>query len=64
MRSSSLRKKKVPLALKYTCLSLPLAGAAASVFLPLTDIAHQFMILVVLVWIQAYFIFEIFLVGK
>jgi len=64
MRSGSLRKNKVPRALKYACLSLPLAGAAVSVFLPLREIARQFMVLVVLLWFQAYFIFEVFLTGK
>ncbi len=56
-----MRTKKLPRALKYAIRGLPLAGAAASVFLPLHQTGQQFMVLIVLIWVQVYFIFEIFL---
>ena len=59
-----VKSKKLPVVLRYVIPGLPLAGAVISGLLPLRDFARQFMILVVLVWIQAYFILEIFLAGK
>ncbi len=58
------KSRKLQGVLKNLIRTLPLAGAVASVFLPLHEIARQFMILIVLVWVQAYFILEIFLAGK
>jgi len=56
--------KKLPRTLKYVVRGLPLAGAADSVSLPLSPFGRQFMVLIVLVWIQVYFIFDIFPAGK
>lgn len=50
--------------LKMALRVLPLAGACASVLLKLTPLGRQFMVLIVLVWLQVYFIFELFLAGK
>jgi hypothetical protein len=57
-------KRKLSKTVKYILRALPLAGAAASVSLPLSRVGQQFMVLVVLVWVQAYFILEIFLAGR
>jgi len=59
-----VERKKLSKALKYTVRALPLAGAAASVSLPLGRYAQQFMVLIVLIWVQAYFILEVFLAGR
>ncbi len=56
--------RKLPKTLKTALRFLPLAGAAASVSLPLGRVAQQFMILIVLVWVQVFFIFENFLAGR
>jgi hypothetical protein len=45
---------------KYVLTGLPLTGAAASVFLPLSQAVHQLMILAVLVWVQVFFILNVF----
>jgi hypothetical protein len=58
------RKKPASKTVRYVCLGLPLAGAAASVFLPLQEYARQFMVLIVLLWFQFYLLFEIFLTPK
>jgi len=59
-----MRKKIVVKGLKLVIQGLPLAGAVGSVFLPLQRLGQQFAVLVVLVWIQVFFIFEVFQVGK
>ncbi len=59
-----LARKKLSKTLKVGLRVLPLAGAAASVALPLGRYAQQFMILIVLVWVQVYFVLDVFLAGK
>jgi hypothetical protein len=49
---------------KLVIQGLPLAGAAASTFLPLSRLGQQFSILIVLLWVQVFFIVELFLYGK
>ncbi len=56
--------KKLPRAAKYALRALPLAGAAASTLIPLSRAGQQFMILIVLVWVQVYFVLELFLAGR
>jgi hypothetical protein len=56
--------KKLPQAVKWTIRALPLAGVAATVFFNPSRLEQQFTILIVLVWLQAYFIFELFLAGR
>jgi len=46
---------------KYVVEGLPLAGAVGTVFLPLHHLQQQFVILIVLIWIQVFFITDIFL---
>lgn len=48
---------------KYVLTGLPLTGAAVSVFLPLSQAIHQLMILAVLVWVQVFFIMDVFKAG-
>jgi hypothetical protein len=54
----SKRNKRITKIWKVAIQGLPLAGAIASVFLPLQRLAQQFVILVVLLWLQVYLIFE------
>jgi hypothetical protein len=56
--------KKLPKAVKFATRGLPLAGAAITVILPLQPVGQQFMVLIVLLWVQVYFVLEIFLAGK
>lgn len=56
--------RKLSKIVKYTLQGLPLAGAASSVFLPISQVAHQFMMLIVLVWLQVFFILDVFVIGK
>ncbi len=57
-------EKKLPKTVKYAIRALPLIGAASTVFLPLSRVGQEFMVLIVLVWVQVYFILEIFLAGR
>jgi hypothetical protein len=43
---------------------LPLAAAAVTVFLPLHRLGQQFVVLIVLIWVQVFFILECFLITK
>ncbi len=56
--------KKIPRTVKFVIRGLPLAGAIAMALLPLQRIGQQFLMLIVLLWIQVYFISEVFLAGK
>jgi hypothetical protein len=59
-----MKTKKVFKGWKIVIQALPLAGAAVTVFLPLQRLGQQFAILIVLVWLQVFFLFEVFQVGK
>ncbi len=59
-----MKVKKFPKALKYAIRALPLAGAAATTMIHLHRVGQQFMVLIVLVWLQVYLVLEIFLAGK
>jgi len=59
-----LKKLDVRKGLKITLLGLPLAGILASAAFPLTNFGRQCMILALLIWLQVYFIFDVFLGGK
>ena len=61
MQQAKSTHKKLPRVVKWTIRALPLAGAGATVFFNPTRIEQQLSILVVLVWVQVYFIFELFL---
>jgi hypothetical protein len=59
-----MRTKKDFNVWKIVIQGLPLAGAAGTVFFPLQRLGQQFAVLIVLLWIQVFFIGEIFLAGK
>jgi hypothetical protein len=63
MELGSMKKKK-SISWKLIIQGLPIAAAAGSAFLPLQRFGQQFIMLVVLVWIQVFFVIECFLVNK
>ena len=56
----AVSKKKVRRAIRHTIMILPLVGVLIANFLTLSIRAHQFLILITLVWIQVFFLFEVF----
>jgi len=59
-----MSKQKFSKALRYTLLGLPLVGAAGANFLNISAGAHQFLILITLLWFQVFILFEVFIGGK
>lgn len=59
-----LKKKRIPKALKLVIQGLPLAGAAVTTFLPISRFGQQFSMLIVLLWLQVFFIVECFFAGS
>jgi len=57
-------KKKKSISWKIIIQSLPLVAVAGSAFLPMQRFGQQFTMLIVLVWIQVFFIIDCFLVKK
>ncbi len=55
-----LAKKRISKLLKYILPGLPLAGVVASTAFPLSPVGRQFMMMIVLLCVQTYFILEIF----
>ena len=43
---------------------LPLAAALGAALLPLQRLGQQFVILIVLLWVQVFFIVECYLIGR
>jgi len=58
------KKHKISKGWKLVMQGLPFAGTVAASFLPLQRLGQQFLVLVVLVWLQVFFIFECFLINK
>jgi hypothetical protein len=59
-----MKKKKIPRSLKRTLQGLPLAGAAITAILPQQRLGQQFIMLIVFLWIQVFFITEVLLAGR
>ncbi len=60
----TVRTKKLSKGWKWVIRGLPLAGAVAASLLTLSRVGHQFLVLIVLVWLQVFLLFECFLAGK
>jgi len=45
-------------------MASPLAGVAYTSFLPISERAQQFLVLITLLWLQAFTLFEVFVIGK
>jgi hypothetical protein len=58
-----LKKGKLDGRLKLFIQGIPLAGVIASSLLPIQRFGQQFLVLIILLWIQIFFIVECF-VGK
>jgi len=58
------KKKKKSISWKLIVQGLPIAAAAGSAFLPLQRLGQQFTMLIVLVWLQVFFIIECFMSNK
>jgi hypothetical protein len=58
-----MEKKRVPKGWKLVIQGLPLTAAAVTVFLPLHRLGQQFVMLIVLLWLQVFFIVECFIVS-
>jgi hypothetical protein len=59
-----MKKKRIPKGWKLVIQGLPLAAAAAATFLPIQRLGQQFIVLIVLIWVQVFFIVECFLINK
>jgi hypothetical protein len=55
-----MENRRVSKVWKLVVQGLPLAAAVASLFFPLQRIGQQFVVLIVLIWLQVYFILECF----
>jgi hypothetical protein len=59
-----MKKKRIPKGWKLVIQGLPLAAAASANLLPLQRLGQQFIMLIVLLWLQTFLIFEWFLAGR
>jgi len=57
-------KKNLSKGLKLLVPRLPLAGAAAAALLPVLRLGTHVVMLIVLVWLQVFFIVECFFAGR
>ncbi len=57
-------KKQVRKYVRYVIMASPLAGVAYTSFLPISERAQQFLVLITLLWLQAFTLFEVFVIGK
>lgn len=55
-----MSKEKFRQVVRYLFRGLPLAGAAIANLFPISWQAHQFLIMIVLIWFQTLFLLEIF----
>ena len=58
-----IKKNRIPKGWKLLFQGLPLAGAVVTAFLPLSRFGQQFSILIVLLWLQVFFLVECFFAG-
>jgi hypothetical protein len=55
-----LKKESISNNVKTLVRSLPLVAIVGASLLPLPNLARQFLILIVLLWVQVFFVFECF----
>lgn len=58
-----LKKIRFSKGLKQVVKFLPLAGAAGTIFFPIPQSGQQISMLIVLLWLQVFFVMECFLGG-
>ena len=49
---------------RYAVMASPLAGVAYISLLPITQRAQQSLVLITLLWLQVFLLFEVFSIGK
>lgn len=59
-----INKKKIQEAVHITLGGLPLIGILYGSFLPLQKTSQQLLVLALLIWLQTFFIIEVFLNGR
>jgi len=59
-----MERKGISKNLKFVIQGAPLLGAVVASLLPISGLSHQLIILIVLLWIQVFFIFECFRVNR
>ena len=59
-----LKKPSLTKNIRHIIQGLPLAGILLTSLLPLSVLGRQLLMLVLLIWFQAYFIFDVFFNGK
>jgi hypothetical protein len=57
-------KAKFQKIVRYIIMGMPLAGAGFASLLPISAWAHQFLVLIILVWFQVFLLCEGFFSGK
>jgi hypothetical protein len=59
-----MKKGKLNKPLKLVIEGLPLAAAVGASLMPVQKVGQQFLVLIILLWIQFFFIIECFVFGK
>ena len=59
-----IKSKKISKGWKLVIQVLPLAAAVGTTFFPLQRVGQQFIVLIVLIWLQVFFIVECFFAGR
>jgi hypothetical protein len=59
-----MMKKRIPKGWKLVLQGMPLAAVAATAFLSLQRLGQQFSMLIVLLWLQVFFIVECYMAGS
>jgi len=57
-------KKKLAKGWKWFFQGAPLAAAAGATFLPVQRLGQQFIVLILLLWVQVFFIVNVFMSNK
>jgi hypothetical protein len=55
------KSKNIPKGWKWVIQGLPLAAAGVASLLPLQRLGQQFLVLIVLIWLQVFIVVECFL---
>jgi hypothetical protein len=59
-----LKKTRVTKGFRWVVRGLPLVAILGASMLPLSKTANQFLMLAVLLWLQAFIVFECFLIDR
>ncbi len=59
-----LKKKRISKGFRWVVRGMPLVAILGASLLPLSKTANQFLMLAVLLWLQAFIIFECYLVDR